>query len=170
MPLLKPSSGSESVATAPTTPGMPLIRDDELAHVRRQLCRLVEARVGDRQAQRQHVGRVEAELDVHHPEEAADEQTGADEEHERERDFDHHERAAQAAASGVGGRAASAFLHRAGKIRFRGLQRRRKPEDDSGQNRQRHREGDDARVHGHVDIARQRERWNEQLQPGEHQP
>ena len=140
----------------------------DLAQVCVQLIGLRELAARDWQTRRDDVGRVESGVDTHHLEEAADEQARADEQHERQRDFDHHERAAQPAAARVGRRSAPAFLHRPRQIRFRRLQRGREAEDHAGRQRQYQRECEHTRIHRDVRVAWQRERRDDQFEAVHH--
>ena len=72
-----------------------------------------------RKAEQGGVFRDESGIDLRELHETAREQTGAAEEHERERHFDHDERTAQPAARAAFGRAARPLLQRFVDIRAR---------------------------------------------------
>ena len=79
--------------------------------VRIQLIGIRELLFGNGQARSDDVLRVEARVYLLHLEEASNEQSGAGEEQERERNFRHNERRPQAMFSGAGAGATAAFLH-----------------------------------------------------------
>ena len=141
----------------------------QLPDVCRQLRGIREAIVGDRQAQRQHVGRVEPQLDLHHLEETANEKSAAGQQNKRERHFDHHERAAKSTSSAVARRPAAPLFHRACEIEFRGAQRRCQAKNNSGRHGERKRKRENAQVHLDVDRRGQIKRRQHVFQP-HHQP
>src|SRR5262249_43486828 len=86
------------------------------------------------EAHRKEVARVETEFRATHPRKAVDEQPGAYEQHHRQRDLGHHQRAPQSLASQSIGAAASLLqlvVHR----QIRRLPRRDEAEEDAGQQR-----------------------------------
>ena len=87
-------------------------------------------------------------------EEAAHEQRRADEQHQRERDFEHDQAVAQPRAAAALAGSASAVAQRFLKIQAAGLQRRREAEDEAGQRGDAERVGDDARADLPVNVVR----------------
>ena len=77
---------------------------------------------------------------------AADEQPGAEQQQEAERDLRRDQPLAQEQRSAGAGDRADRVLQRRPRIRTAGAQRRQKPEDDAGQEGQAEREGEDAAV------------------------
>ena len=156
MPLLKPSSGSASSRRGARTPGTDTHPRD---HWRTQAVISFggrEAVARDRQAHGEDAGGIEAELDLHHLEEAADEEPAAAEQDEGEGDFDHDEGAAQP-ASPPSPATTAAFLHRAGEVRPGRLQRRHQSEEDAGHHREAEGERQDPTVHLDADGGGQEE-------------
>ena len=98
---------------------------------------------------------VEARIDPHQLREAADEEAGADEQHDRERDLGDDERAAQELAAGACRRRAAAVLQRAREIRPRRVERGDDAEEDAGQDGGGRRRAEDAQVDADVRDPRQ---------------
>ena len=81
---------------------------------RRYACQLIgiwELLVGNGQARGEDVVRVEAGVHLLHLKEASNQQSGAGQEQERQRNFRHHERRPKAVCSRARAGAAAAFLH-----------------------------------------------------------
>ena len=130
-----------------------------------QLRRVGKSLVGDRQSGGQHIGRIESRIHLLHLEETANQQPGAGEQHERQRHFRHHQRAADFVPPARTG-APAAFFHTACQIRPCRLHRRHQSENDPRENRQRQREQQDPRVDRNIGFAGQRKRRHCQYQAG----
>ena len=98
--------------------------------------------------------RVEAGIDVAQLAEACEQQCGADEEHQRERNLGHHEHAERALT--CTGRAAPFLLQGDIDVGARRVQRRHQPEDHARDERDAHRE--QQRPHVDVNLVRTRNR------------
>ena len=105
--------------------------------------RIRRGRQGD--AERQDVVRAESRIDVREPREAAEQQRGADEQHDRQRHLRDEQAAADPAAAGQA-RGSPAFLERFADAPTARLPRRRQPEEQPGQQRDGQREAQDRRV------------------------
>ena len=93
-----PLSGRPITAPVDRTPGSARRRGSSASKNAIRFAILLVARVGQRQLERQRLLRPEARIDRLQPGEAAHQQTGAGEQHHRERHFDDDERAAHAGA------------------------------------------------------------------------
>ena len=102
---------------------------------------------------RQQVARLEAGRHAHQLREAARHQAGADQQHQRERDLDDHERAQQPPARMA--RRARERVHRVAQAGARRLDRGDEAEDQRDADRDRQREEQHAAVEAHVLHARQ---------------
>ncbi len=105
--------------------------------------RIGRVRQGD--PERQDVVRTEPRIDVREPREAAEQQRGADEQHDRQRHLRDEEAAADPAAAGQA-RGSPAFLERLADAATARLPRGRQPEEQPGQQRDGQREAQDRRV------------------------
>ena len=84
---------------------------------------------------------------LHDMREAADQQRGADEQHDRQRQFADHQHALRAPAGAARRGAVQAFaLERRLRVEPPRLQQRHQPEDDAGHHRQSEREGQHAPI------------------------
>ncbi len=104
---------------------------------------------------------VEAGADLLRVLQAAEEQSGADERHERERDLRGHEHVAQAEEPVRSGRRARLVLELDDQVGTRGLDRRRQAEDHAGRDRHRQREEQHPHVGMEIDRVRGEERRTE---------
>ena len=104
------------------------------------------ARARERDRDREHLVRVVAGVNAAQADEALEQQPRADEQHERQGDFAHDERAAQATPAAPG-RPPAAFFERLGQVRPRRAQGGREPEGQPGQERDREREAEHGRVY-----------------------
>ena len=140
------STGSTIVDAAASMPGTPSSRRTTCV-VRFADGRGRRIRGGrERGLEREHVPRIEAGFDGAESDEAADQQRGAHEQHDRQRRFDDHERRTDPLVTHTGAGAAAGLLERRDEIGLGGVQRRKQTEHDSRQNRERHREDHDAPV------------------------
>src|SRR2546425_896154 len=89
---------------------------------------------------------VEPGIDREHSVKALDHQTGANEQHQGERELGHRQRAPQPAATRAGPRRLRALLQALRKIRAGGSDGRRQPKKDTGQHRHREREQQHVRI------------------------
>src|SRR5262249_5441752 len=106
----------------------------------------------DRRDERQDAARIEAGVDGAERAEGADHEPGTDEEDEREGELRDHEEAARAPSLR---RAVAALLEGGVEIGRRGLERRRQPEADAGQERDAEHDGEHAAVERDAGEARQ---------------
>ena len=107
-----------------------------------------------------------------HPEEAAHQQPGGKQQHERERDLSHHESPAQAAAPEAGRDAAAPLLEAAHEVATGAVQRRQQAEEERREQRHREAEGQHRPVERDLDLvsdplARQHLEQRTQQAPGD---
>ena len=93
--MLPPSGIPPEITDAWTTPGAWLMRSTICANAARRSGGGFPGSDARRDLRRQHAFRVEARIDAHQRDEAADEERRADEQHDGQRDFGDDERAAQ---------------------------------------------------------------------------
>ena len=91
-----PSSGKAEVSATCANARHGLDRGLDRSQIRVQFDWIAVARLIDRQTGRQHIRRIESWIDLEQLEETAHEQARRDQQHERERDFSHHEHRAHA--------------------------------------------------------------------------
>jgi hypothetical protein len=94
----------------------------------------------------QDVVRIEPQIDRLELHEVPYQQSSARKQHQRQRDFAHHQHASQLAAPEAANDAAARILERIGHVLFGRLQRRHQPEDDG----RKHRHAEAERQHGNV--------------------
>src|SRR4030095_16099854 len=97
---------------------------------RGDLGRVAVTRAWQEQVRRQHMLRVEARIGLLQFPETADQQPGAGQERQRQRDFGYHQRVTQTPPPSAP--ATPAFLEQFVEIDLSGLQYRRKSEQDAG--------------------------------------
>ena len=148
-----PPIGTKFDANAACTPGSASTRATMSSTRLAFASGAVVLRAGQVEPHRHQRPRIEAERRGLEVEEAAHEQRRADEQHERQRDLDDDERAAEPGA-GTAGVAAAALLEALLEVAARRLERRREPEDDAGQHRDGDRVDERARVEAPVDEVR----------------
>src|SRR5262245_15270201 len=95
--------------------------------------RVAVTRARQEQFRRQHMLRVEARIGLLQFPETADQQPGAGQERQRQRDFGYYQRVTQTAP--LSSAATPAFLESFVEIDLSGLESRRKSEQDAGQER-----------------------------------
>ena len=133
-----PLNGMVDVAPTETMPGSAASRGWTASkNATRSAIGLV-LRLGQRDVERQEVRRIEPGIDLLQPREAADQEPGADEERERERDLRDDETLANPLAAMLAD-GPRAVLQRMLQIGARPLERRRKAEDEPGRDRNRER-------------------------------
>ena len=111
--------------------------------------------------------RIESRLHFLETEEALDQQSRADQQHERERHFADEQEVARVCPP-MPFTAAPAFFKRAADVEFRGLQRGREPEENAGENRKTEREKRDAIIE--PDLIEARPAFRQERQEHVHQP
>ena len=127
------------------------------------------AGVWKRELECQQVAGFEADVDVLQPDEAADQEAGADRQHQRQRDLGDHERALQRSAGPAGTRSLI-VAQRLDQVRPRDLERRRGAEEQACDQRHGQREQHHARVHADLGDARDDQLAQRQQRAGQHDP
>ena len=117
------------------------VADEALDGVSRRVLWILQ-----RHPHRQHVARVEPWIDRSQRKRGSDKQRRADEQHQGEGNLRDHERCARLVLTEAGARAPGAFLECRAEICARRLKGRNEPEQDSGRDRDKERECDDAPV------------------------